>query len=189
MGLAWGLVASGCAAAAGAPNLSEAERFRAFTVYFPGEEVAGLPLEEVVKRGAEETRAQVWSFHYGTCEPPEGEGGCSTPLQIQSQSTCRRWAAAGSSGSTPRTYPFKGARASGGTDYGYEIELQPMEIFTGGATVVIYGDEEAVVKAAARALRKVGATEPQKRLPAPVPGSLGGKLPCQTKPGFPDVDR
>jgi hypothetical protein len=186
-GLVLALVASGCAAAVAAPSLSDAEKFRAFPVYYPGEEVAGLPLEEVVKRGVEETRAQVWSFHYGTCELPEGEGGCSTPLQIQSQSTCRRWATAGSLGSTPRTYPFKGARASGGIDH--RIEISPMEVFTGRATVVIFGDEKAVVKAAARALRKVGASEAQRRLPAPVPGSLGGKLPCQKKPGYPDVER
>lgn len=182
-GLAWGLVASGCAAAVAAPNLSDAERFSAFPVYYPGEEVAGLPLEWVSPEEPREPRAQTWSFHYGTCELPEGEGGCSTPLQIQSQSTCKRWAEV----TTLRTYPFKGARASGGIDH--RIEISPMEIFTGRATVVIFGDEKSVVKAAARALRKVGASEPQMRLPAPVPGSLGGKLPCQKKPGYPDVDR
>lgn len=185
LGLIWGVVAVVCAAAADAPKLSEAESFHGFPIYFAGEEVAGLPLEEVGHEDWREPRAQTWSFIYGTCELPEGEGGCSTPLQIQSQSTCKRWAAALQVHRS--TYPFKGARASGAIDDRYE--LSPMEIFTGRATVVISGDEKAVVKAAARALRKVGATGPQKRLPPPAPGSLGGKLPCQKKPGYPDVDR
>lgn len=184
-GLVGALVASGCAAAVAAPSLSEVEEFDAFPVYFAGEEVAGLPLESIGGEEWREPRAQTWTFIYGDCDLPPGEGGCSTPLQIQSQSTCKRWAAA--LGENRKTYPFNGARASGATDDRYE--LSPMEIFTGRATVVIFGYEKAVVKAAARALRKVGASEPQRRLPAPVPGSLGGKLPCQKRPGYPDVER
>jgi hypothetical protein len=83
-GLVWGLVASGCAAAAAGPSLGEAEKFRAFPVYFAGEEVGGLPLESVSSEDWREPRARTWTFIYGTCELPEGEGGCSTPLQIQS---------------------------------------------------------------------------------------------------------
>jgi hypothetical protein len=179
----WGLVACGYAATT-APDLGEVEAFDAFPVYFAGEEVAGLPLEDVVGEDWREPRAQTWSFIYGDCDLPPGEGGCSTPLQIQSQSTCKRWAAAPSQGH--RLYDFKGAKARGG---GGRYEISPMEIFTGRATVVVWGDEKALVKAAARALREVGASEPQQRLRAPVPGSLGGKLPCQKKPGYPDAGR
>ena len=49
-------------------------------MYFAGPSVFGLPL----------TRANGWSsddrqafFAYGTCELPEGEGGCAVPVEIQ----------------------------------------------------------------------------------------------------------
>jgi hypothetical protein len=176
------LLAAGAAAAA--PDLSEVERFDAFPVFFAGEEVAGLPLENVVGEDWRRPRAQTWTFTYGDCDPPPGEGGCSAPLQIESQSTCKRWAAA--LNQSHKLYSFKGAKARGGAG---RYEISPMEIFTGRATVVIWGYEKALVRAAARALRKVGASGPQERLRAPVPGSLGGKLPCQKKPGYPDVNR
>ncbi len=54
-----------------------------------------------------------------------------------------------------------------------------MEIFTGRTTVVIFGNGGSVTKAAARQLRNVHQNHAPSRLPAPAPGSLEEKLPCQ----------
>jgi hypothetical protein len=56
-----------------------------------------------------------------------------------------------------------------------------MEIFTGRTTIVVFGNEKALIKSAARELREVHQTEAASRLPPPAPGSLEGKLPCQRK--------
>lgn len=172
----------GCALA-GPPSLSKVEAFNGFDVYYAGQEVAGLQFEDfwgVEPKG--DPQSAGWTFVYGDCEQPQGEGGCSPPLEIQVGSTCHRWF----SGLGPRKrtkrnlYDFRGAKATGG---GGPYELSPMEIFTGRTTVVIWGNEKNVIKSAARQLREVGQKQPSLHLPPPVPGSLWGKLPCQRKPG------
>ena len=177
LGLLCGFIACSWAAAA-APDLSDVERFDAYRVYYSGEEVAGLPLEEVLGGDPQKGRSIGWTFFYGACTPPPVEGGCGPPLEIQNVSTCRRWFSAFFR--KRRLYDFHGAKATGG---GGRYEVSPMEIFTGRTTVVIWGDGKSVIKSAARQLRNVRLREPQLLLPPPVPGSLGGKLPCQRKPG------
>lgn len=162
--------------------MGDAKSFDAYPIYYSGEEVAGLPLERVSgprsnlkKADRMGERAVGWSFTYGDCTPPSGsDGGCAPPLQIQNWSTCFR-----SFGSIDRPrnrqlYDFRGAKATGGGGGG-----SPMEIFTGRTTVVIFANERSVAEAAARQLRNVHQDRPPSRLPPPVAGSLGEKLPCQ----------
>jgi hypothetical protein len=81
------LVAAGCSAGNVVPrervSADEVQSLReekGLPMYYAGQSVFGLPL----------TGANGWSsevgeafFAYGTCELPEGEGGCPVPVQIQ----------------------------------------------------------------------------------------------------------
>ncbi len=178
LGLLCGVILCGCGGndGPGLESLSEAKEFDSF-VYYAGEEVAGLPLE-----GIEEGKGQPpsWYFYYGDCDPPGGlfaEGGCELPLQIHNYSTCRRWADL--LHLEHDIFDFRGAKAAGS---GRGIE-NPVEIFTGRTTVVIFATHGNVAKSAARELRDVRQTRPPSLLPPPAPGSLHGELPCQRKPG------
>jgi hypothetical protein len=51
-------------------------------VFFVGTTFEGLPLT-YAQRFPENSRINGVSFGYGDCEPPEGEGGCPLPLEIQ----------------------------------------------------------------------------------------------------------
>lgn len=168
-----GLVFCGYAAAE-TPSLSEVEAFDGFHVYYAGEEVAGLPLTSIsehppVRDGDE--RSSFWNFGYGDCTPPP-DGGCPVPIAVQSWSTCYRWFNMSHRKRKPHLANLRGAKASG-------IGGRELEIFTGRSTVVIFAYSNSLAMAAARQLRKVGQTETPALLPPPVPGSLGGKLPCQ----------
>jgi hypothetical protein len=174
LSLLCGLVFCGHAAAE-TPNLGEVEAFDGFPVYYAGEEVDGLPFESIsehppVKDGDE--RSPFWSLSYGDCTPPP-DGGCSLPITVQSWSTCYRWFNMSHHQRRPHLVNLRGAKASGG------IGGSELEIFTGRSTVVIFAYSHNLAMAAARQLRKVGQTETPALLPPPVPGSLGGKLPCQ----------
>lgn len=177
VGLICASVLCGCLTDA-APSLSEVKKFDAYRVYYAGEEVAGLPLENLSKGGWEgNLRVWGWSFIYGRCDsPPTGDSGCSAPLEIQIWSTCGRWFS--SFDRKRRLYDFRGAKATGS---GNGIE-EPAEIFTGRTTVVVFAGDGRIAKAVARQLRDVRAAKPQS-LPPPAPGSLWGKLPCQQRPG------
>ena len=174
------LILSGCAAAK-APSLDEAKRFDSYSVYYAGGEVAaskdavGFPLEKASGSGPDQ-RSSTWAFIYGDCDPPTGDRGCAPPLQIQNFSTCARWAGGVNQGKP--LYGFRGAKARG-TGRGLS---NPIEIFTGTTTVVIFAPRPALAKAAASALRNVRNARPSP-FPPPAPGSLSGKLPCQGKPG------
>jgi hypothetical protein len=180
IGFLCGFLLGGCGAEEDAPSLSEVKQFDAHRIYYAGEEVAGLPLEDV--EGEERQRAERlrgWNFYYGDCDPPSGlfaEGGCEPPLQIHNYPTCRRWASLLSDRS--EIVDFRGAKAAGSGD-GIE---SPVEIFTGSTTVLIFAGDRNVAEAAARQLRDVRQARPS-RLPPPVVGSLSGDLPCQRKPG------
>jgi hypothetical protein len=170
-----GLLLAACATAE-APDLSVPRSFRAFPVYYAGDTVADLPLEEVLGDPTqfEDKRDLTWIFIYGHCEPPPGEGGCQIPLQIHDYSTCSRWASQFEHNG--HLIDFRGAKAYRSK----EEALIQLEIFTGATTIRLGGDDPQVIDAAARALRTVRQDRP-KRLPPPLPGSLKGELPCQAK--------
>ena len=174
LGLISALALCGCGAD-GPPSLSEVEEFDPYPVYYVGEEVDGLPLEEVI--GGEHPDgpgSDGWVFIYGDCEIQVSEGGLDggcAPPQIHNNSTCDRWASL--VGDTSKLFDFRGAKA---TRAGHEGSL---EIFTGRSTVRVSIEP---IMSVSRRLRAVGQARPT-RLPPPVPGSLEGKLPCQWKPG------
>jgi hypothetical protein len=174
-----GVLLGGCGSDDG-PSLSEVKKFDAYPVYYAGAEVAGQPLEEILgdlrQKGQQ---ASCCTFIYGHCDPPPtGEGGCPPPVEIQVSSTCRRWASA--LHRRRFLYDFRGAKAAGHAQSGIE---DPIEIFTGRTTVVVFSEDQSLAMTAARRLHDVRAARPQPRLPPPVRGSLWGKLPCQVKPG------
>jgi len=170
-----GLLLAACATA-DAPDLGAARGFRAFPVYYAGDSVAGLPLEEVLGDPGriEDRRDLTWYFVYGRCEDPPAEGGCPYPLQIHDYSTCKRWA--GLFEQQGRLVDFRGAKAIRTRE---ERRIR-MEIFTGRTTVTFSSEGAKVIDAAARALRAVQQSRPSP-LPPPAPGSLAGELPCQAK--------
>jgi hypothetical protein len=84
-------------------------------------------------------------------------------------SICDRFAAI-YPGRTPQTATARGAEtlpAGGGLD-----------VYTGRTTVVIFGDDKRSVL---KSLRRVADDRRPRVLPAPVPGSIDGELPCQGK--------
>jgi len=178
-------MALGASAIARIPGFDAARAFHRYPVYWAGEEVAGLPLEDIENYSAYEENAPAgWDFSYGSCEPVGADHpSCAPPLEIQVDSTCKRWAAE----LVPKGahfIDFRGAEAfwrgglpvAGGGEA--EAEAGPLEIFTGRTTVVVFAAERKVAFTAARRLRTVRQARPS-RLPAPVAGSLQGKLPCQ----------
>src|SRR5262245_20831695 len=78
-----GLAVAGCTLTRDSVSSAELDGLRDKAgppMYFAGESFGGLPL----------TEAQSWDsdageafFAYGTCEPPEGEGGCPVPAGMQ----------------------------------------------------------------------------------------------------------
>jgi hypothetical protein len=186
LGVLVALLACGSATAASTEaGLAVAKAFHGYPVYWAGEEVDGLPLEGFEAKPGSVLKAGFTSF-YGSCEL-EGTDhpSCQLPLQIQDFSTCRRWAAA--LGHQKSTFGFRGARAHWFPGIKVEgmkglQESGPLEIFTGRVTVVVFAESKQLAFAAARALRTVNQAHPT-RLAPPAPGSLAGKLACQTKPG------
>jgi hypothetical protein len=184
-------------ASAAVPGFGAAKAFHKYPVYWAGEEVLGMPLEDIEGHAGYEKHAPSgWSFLYGSCElSGTDHPSCALPLQIQVDSTCRRWAS--ELNRLKDVVPFRGAKAVWHPgiplEGGGEDEAGPLEIFTGRVTVVIlvepYGlkhtyhlsDPEKVAFEAAGQLRTVRQTSPLP-LPPPVPGSLNGKLACQKPP-------
>lgn len=181
---------------AAVPGFGAAKAFHRYPVYWAGEEVLGMPLEDIEGHAGYEKRAPSgWSFLYGTCELSGSDHpSCALPLQIQVDSTCRRWAT--ELNKLKDLKAFRGAKAvwhpgipleGGGEDEG-----GPLEIFTGRETIVIFvepyglkttyhlNDPKQVAFEAAAQLRTVHETNP-KPLPPPVARSLTGKLPCQKR--------
>ena len=178
LGLLCGFILSGCGTDGdGTPSLSDVKEFDAYSVYYAGMEVAGLPLEDIEEEAWKgDGRSIGWNFYYGDCDPPSGlfaEGGCQPPLQIQNYSSCRRWAGLFSGKSD--MFDFRGTKAARERGRGFEV-------FTGHTTVVIYGTRGRFVKSAARQMRDVRQVD-RPSLPPPAPGTLWGDLPCQRKPG------
>jgi hypothetical protein len=153
--------------------VDEASSFDDYTLYYVGKSYDNLPLTFAeLGPGHGEGRRRAWSFGYGDCELPEGEGGCPLPLEIQNWSICTRFPAL-YPGPIPNTESVRGAetlRAGGGLD-----------VYTGRTAVVVFGqgDDKAQV---VEDLRRVADGVEPKRLPPPAPGALEGNLPCQRGP-------
>jgi hypothetical protein len=152
-------------------SLPDAARsFEHYPLYYVGESYDSLPLSFAgLGPGSGEGTRRAWSFGYGDCEPPEGEGGCPLPLEVQNWSICTRFPSL-YPGPTPKTESVHGAQtlpAGGGLD-----------VYTGRTTVVIFG-QSARRAEIVESLRRVADDVESSRLPPPVPGALEGKLACQ----------
>lgn len=120
---------------------------------------------------------------YGTCEPPQGEGGCDPPLQIQTFGACERNRSLytrypGPDG--PRRYQAITVRGVPAAlfDDGNGVML---EIYTAKVTTVIFADSEEIARRVGEELRGrldsrgIAARE---ALPQPAKGALEGELSC-----------
>jgi hypothetical protein len=66
----------------GPNNVKELRAFRGYPVYWTGREFERLPLSHAEhERGVPNAQDAVL-ISYGTCELPDGEGGCTEPIQI-----------------------------------------------------------------------------------------------------------
>ena len=118
------------------------------TFYWPGRAADGSPLTRAELQGP--GRA---IFFYGTCELPEGEGGCAVPAQVQNFPFRRSdW---GRAVGCRRLRDVRGVPAA---------HHDSLVLFTASAVVKIYASRPRRVAAA---LRAVGGAAPSRPLPRP----------------------
>ena len=154
------LAATGCLGGDGrVPNGEDvdADLERARTsgtrLYFAGRSIAGLELTAVSLTGL--GRA---SFLYGTCELPEGEGGCAVPISVQQTPfSAAAWRRA--SGCLARE-PIRGVPAA---------RHDGLVVFTGRTTVKVYARSAAEARRVLLALRPVTGGNTAAPLPPPAP--------------------
>jgi hypothetical protein len=170
-----------------------------FTTYSAGPVFEGLPVTNVMRRcdlpyPEEPERANYVSYIYGDCTPPPSDGdntdgSCAPPLEIQSWPACERNITSYSSGPglNPIEYDEVTVRGAPGASFDHGLQL---EVYTGTTTVVIFGDDPALLLRVAQALQaEPGSQAPQlpvalssAQLPVDLPeaaaGVLEGNLPC-----------
>ena len=101
------------------------------------------------------------TFIYGDCEPPEGEGGCSPPAQIQNWSSCDR---------NPiglDRLPYRVFLVRGG-GLAAEYERTGVDVGTGSRTVAVFAEFE-LMGAALREIRPQSDSVPQPLAPPAYP--------------------
>lgn len=98
------------------------------------------------------------SFIYGDCEP-EGDGGCSPPVQVQNWTSCER-NPVGLDSVPYEVYLVRG----GGLAAAYASTW--VDVGTGGQTVAVFANEVEIVGAALREMRPRSHSAPQ---PLPPP--------------------
>lgn len=101
------------------------------------------------------------AFAYGDCELPEGEGGCSLPVEIQNASSCDRNPLA------IDRVPFRVFLVRGG-GLAVEYERSAIDLGTGDQTVTVYTEFE-LMGAALRDLRRRSEPAPQTLAPPTYP--------------------
>jgi hypothetical protein len=119
---------------------------------------------------------QYVTFIYGTCSPPEGDGGCAPPLEIQVAPLCANLEVAARA-------PIWKRRQVRGAPVG-TLDSAPV-LFTRGAQVKVYRGEGSdpglpwrVLAALHSANRVRPIVGPGDRLPPPPPGVLEGTRRC-----------
>jgi len=101
------------------------------------------------------------AFIYGDCEPPEGEGGCSPPAQIQNWSSCDR---------NPiglDRLPYRVFLVRGG-GLAAEYERTGVDVGIGSRTVAVFAEFE-LMGAALREIRPQSDSVPQSLAPPVYP--------------------
>jgi hypothetical protein len=100
------------------------------------------------------------TFTYGDCEPPEGEGGCSPPVQVQNATSCAR-NPIGLDRIPYEVFLLRG----GGLAAAYESTA--VDVGIGHQTVTVFTNEFEVVGAALREIRPRSRAAPEP-LAAPI---------------------
>jgi hypothetical protein len=100
------------------------------------------------------------TFIYGDCELPEGEGGCSPPIQVQTTTSCAR---------NPLAIDRVPSRVFTVRGGGLAVEYEPtgVDIGTGNRTVTVFTNELQLMSAALREVRLHSQSAPGP-LPPPV---------------------
>jgi hypothetical protein len=132
-----------------------------FRPHWPGDRVGDLPLTNAEWYcGTSAAGGAFVAYSYGDCDPPEGEGGCTLPLEVHSAPLCARPPALSE---LPVRLRVRGVPARTSHD-GKTIEL-----YTGVTTVSATGDDPAVIRRAVDALRptKPPRASVERRLPPP----------------------
>jgi hypothetical protein len=152
----WAILLATCAGGpAGAAEEAAPEQ------YWLGPYFAGLRLTHIGESPGLDPGATDKEFSYGDCELPEGEGGCSLPVDIQNGSSCARNPMA-IDRLPQRVFALRG----GGLAVQYESTA--VDVGVGGRTVTVYAEYE-LMGAALRELRPVDQSEPQALAPPTYP--------------------
>ena len=129
--------------------------------YWLGPYFAGLRLTYTGESPGLDSAPSDKAFSYGDCELPEGEGGCSVPVDIQNVSSCAR-NAMGIDRLPQRVFALRG----GGLAVQYETTA--VDVGIGDRTVTVFAEYE-LMGAALRELRAVDQSEPQALAPPTYP--------------------
>ena len=142
--------------------LAGAQEFKQYRLFSVGSSFEGLPLVAAPDAdGGPASGSPGVDFIYGTCEPPDGEGGCSPPLTVQIHRACDRPPVEAMGGGY-RKLTLRGVPAAL-VDGDPRVELQ-----TGEVTVVLFARTMARARRAAMALRSLdGRVRPADALPRP----------------------
>jgi hypothetical protein len=133
--------------------------------------------------GAPALRQNTKTYSYGTCEQPAGlDSGCADPVSVQNFPACER------NLSLYKRYP-----APDGAVYPYDLtrirgvpaaifdDGDRIEIYTGDATVVVWGQDPDLVRKAAESLQGLHGGAPvdvRDNLPDPASNAMTGGLAC-----------
>jgi hypothetical protein len=150
-----------------------------FSAYYLGDSFQGIPLKKKLRdctnpRSRQIGRVNYVSFIYGDCVA-SSDMGCAPPFEVQSAPACERNLSQYRRGS----YRLLKVRGVPAATFGGDAQL---EIYTGDATVAIFGPSRSRVLIASEALMSVpgsGTSIPARvDLPKPARGALQGKLAC-----------
>jgi hypothetical protein len=155
----------------GDPDLDAARKFDRHPLYWVGKRFERWELEHV-----DVGKSEFATFSYGTCELPEGEGGCAVPLQIQVQPLCTHLRVVARA-------PMWKRRSVRGAPVG-TIDSAPV-LFTSRVQVKVYRGQDSdpgLPMRALRALRSANGVAPVLDVDDPIPPApravLNGRTPC-----------
>ena len=156
-----------------------------FSAYYVGSKFRGHSLKKRLRvcnepHPDEPVRGNYISYIYGDCEP-ETDGGCPYPLEVQTAPVCEWNPSVFSPHLQREGLSVRGVRAA------YFAHQKQLQLYTGDATVDIYGHDKDQILDAAESLQSVPenqrpekqpATAPGADLPPPARGAVEDELSC-----------
>ncbi|HEX5713399.1 MAG TPA: hypothetical protein VFX85_08815 [Solirubrobacterales bacterium] len=146
-----------CALALAAPAGGQgADKLSDSQLYWLGPYFGGLELTDAVYQ----------TFAYGECEFPEGEGGCTLPVQVENATTCSQNPIAEGAGPEHEVFLVRGGglAVAYGEEGGGEVDLG-----TGRQTLSLRAHEPEVLGAMLREAHRRSETGPQPLVPPVYP--------------------